>query len=232
VIKGQTDLLFATVRCSVTDTGIGISSDNLTQLFQPFERAGAENTIVEGTGLGLAVVKKLTEAMGGSFGVQSELGKGSTFWFELPEAYKYDVFNSNESADVPSILVNKGMKGVILYVEDNKANVELVEQTLLTYRQGINLVYTANGLDAVGLAKIHLPQLILLDLNLPDSQGTDVQQQLATDEDTRDIPVIVISADAMPRQIKRLKEAGVKDYLTKPLDIEHFLALIDEYFME
>lgn len=220
-----------TVRCAVTDTGIGISAENLNQLFRPFERIGAENTIVEGTGLGLAVVKKLTEAMGGSFGVESELGKGSTFWIELPLAPEYDMLIGNELFENQPALMNQVLTGTILYIEDNIANVELVEQTLLSYRPGIKLVYTANGLDAVGLAKTHMPQLILLDLNLPDAHGSDVQQQLTADEDTREIPIIVISADAMPRQIKRLKEAGVKEYLTKPLDIEHFLDVIDKYIV-
>lgn len=217
------------VRLSVTDTGNGIAPESIPKLFTPFERIGADKTSTEGTGLGLSVVKKLIEAMGGNYGVESTFGKGSTFWIELPQsesqmekaAKSGNLEQSNGKID--------GKTGTILYIEDNRSNIELIEQILSSQRADIELITDIHGKKALPLAIEHKPDLILLDLNLPDIHGSKVLEQLQSVENTRNIPVVVISADAMPQQLKKLRDAGAKDYLTKPLDIPGFLKLIQDY---
>jgi len=218
----------AMVRISVTDTGWGISKEDLPKLFKPFERIGAEKTVTEGTGLGLSVVKKLVEAMGGTVGVESQYGIGSTFWIELPgsesqleSAIKSGIFE-NPKIQLP----NKA--GTILYIEDNISNIELVEQILSIQRSDLRLITHMSGKQAVQLAIDYRPVLILLDLDLPDIHGSEVLYRLLSHEQTRNIPVVIISADAMPQQISRLLKAGAKDYLTKPLDLTLFLRIIDD----
>jgi PAS domain S-box-containing protein len=215
-------------RISISDTGVGISGHDIHKLFTPFERIGLESSNVEGTGLGLAVVKKLMDAMKGKLGVESEKGKGSTFWIELP------LNNSQiEGAGISPVPISdekhKGHKGTILYIEDNISNVELIEQILLNQRPEIRLIANPNGKLAVKLAAEYLPDLILLDLNLPDIHGIDVINTILRDELTKSIPVVIVSADAMPLQIQRLKNAGAKDYIAKPLNIIDFLKTIDKY---
>lgn len=218
------------VRISIVDKGIGISPEDLKKIFTPFERIGAEKSQTEGTGLGLTVVKKLVEAMGGKLGADSVKEVGSTFWFELPQAeYNQEVVNQEVLLDLKSR--NESCKGQILYVEDNQPNIELIEQIFSVQRSGIRLVVRNNGRAVVQLAKNLKPDLILLDLNLPDMHGSQLLEQLKADELTKNIPVVVISADAMPQQLENLKKAGANNYLTKPLDIRKFLDVIDTYFM-
>jgi CheY-like chemotaxis protein len=223
------DSKFNVIRIAVADTGIGIAAEDIPKLFKPFERVGAENTATEGTGLGLAVVKKLIDAMGGQLGVESELGIGSTFWIELPQCEsQWDALNKSFDINgLGSVLSDK--KGTILYIEDNFSNIELVEQTLTSQRAGIRLITNSNGKQTLNLAVEQKPDLILLDLNLPDIHGSDVIDCLQKDERTRSIPVVVISADAMPQQIERLLEAGAKRYITKPLDLSVLLKIVDEF---
>lgn len=217
------------VRISIIDNGYGISEENLVHLFTPFERAGAEKTTIEGTGLGLAVAKKLVEAMGGTFGVESKLDKGSTFWIQFPQCEsQLDAVIKHEglySEDSSSSI----KKGTILYVEDNIPNIELIEQVLDAKFKSIKLITTRFGKETLGLAIEHKPNLILLDLNLPDTHGAKVFEELKSNMQTMEIPVVVISADAMPNQLNRLLNAGVKQYLTKPLDISEFLKVINKY---
>ncbi len=220
------------IRISVTDTGYGIASEFIPKLFTPFERIGADKTNTEGTGLGLSVVKKLIEVMGGNYGVDSNPSQGSTFWIELPL-----IDSPLEKASQTGILDIKsnkidGKTGTILYIEDNLSNVELVEQILTIQRADIELITNSFGKKAVPLSIEHCPDLILLDLNLPDIHGSIVLQQLQSVEETRNIPVVIISADAMPHQLEKLLEAGAKRYLTKPLDIPEFLQLIQDYLPE
>jgi PAS domain S-box-containing protein len=217
------------IRISVTDTGKGISKEHLEKLFTPFERIGAERTETEGTGLGLAISQKLIKAMGGKIGVESEVGKGSTFWIELPHAESLmKNYDQKNEINIPQSKIEYG-SGTILYIEDNLSNIQLVEQILETHRPVIRLITTMYGRNAVQFAIDYIPDLILLDLNLPDIHGSEVIKLLQTEPKTAELPVIIISADAMTNQIKQLKEAGAIDFLVKPIDIVKFLKTVDEW---
>jgi PAS domain S-box-containing protein len=217
------------IRISIIDTGTGIKPEDIKKLFQPFERIGAEKTETEGTGLGLTVVKNLVEAMGGKVGVESKIGEGSIFWIEIP------LSDSKKNATVQSKDVKhneikeKSTSSTILYIEDNLSNIELVEEILTDHRPSIKLISSIYGEKTIKLAKEHLPKLILLDLDLPDMNGDKVLDILLADPVTRKIPVIIVSADAMPQQIKKLIKLGAVDYLTKPLEVSQFLKIIDSY---
>ena len=215
-------------RISIHDTGPGIALADQARLFQPFERlGGAQQAEVTGTGLGLALSKRLVELMGGQIGVESEIGKGSTFWIDLPA----DVHPGNaqmqtsQSGDRsrPEI---RGEDHTILYIEDNLTNFDLVEQVLAEESQ-VSLHWAIQGSVGLDLARQHLPDLILLDLHLPDMHGSEVLAQLRQDEATAAIPVIVISADATPHQIERLMAGGAEAYLTKPLNVPEFLETVE-----
>jgi signal transduction histidine kinase len=216
------------LRLEVSDTGPGIAPENLKKLFVAFERLGAEHTETEGTGIGLALCRRLMEIMGGSIGVQTILGEGSTFWIEIPigespdlEAQDQTMDSTTDSADTPRAT------HTILYIEDNLSNLRLVERILIRHPH-LKLLAAMQGGLGLELARQHLPDLILLDLHLPDIGGDEVLQQLRAIAETRDIPVIIISADATPRQIERLLLAGAANYLTKPLDIKRFLQTLEE----
>ncbi len=216
------------IRVSVSDNGIGISQEDLPKLFNPFERIGAEKSTTEGSGLGLSVVKKLIDAMGGNLGVESTPGEGSIFWIELPDCSSELENMKKQSLDVEIGSDLSDKDGTILYIEDNPSNVELVEEILKIQRSSIKLITNPNGNEAVNLAIVHRPDLILLDLNLPDIHGSMVLKLLQAEELTREIPVVVISADAMPNQIDKLMKAGAKEYLSKPLNVVDLLRIIDE----
>jgi len=222
------------VRISITDTGKGITREDIEKLFNPFERIGADKAETEGTGLGLSISKKLIEAMGGKIGVESEVGSfpagkagGSTFWIELPQTESQkDQYERVSELTKPEneITLNSG---IILYIEDNLSNIQLVEQILETHRPSINLITEMFGKKAVQFALDYKPDLILLDLDLPDIHGSEVLKLLRAEPDTEAIPVIILSADAMTKQIKRLMQAGAKDYLIKPIDVVQFLKIVD-----
>ena len=211
------------------DTGKGISPEFIEQIFIPFERIGAERTKTEGTGLGLAISKKLIEAMGGKIGVESKAGIGSTFWIELPQTEsQINYYERTSELTKPEIeIIQNG--GTILYIEDNLSNIQLVEQILEMHRPSTKLITNIYGKNAVQFAIDYKPDLILLDLNLPDIHGSIVLELLQAEPRTAEIPVIILSADAVTRQIEQLMEAGAKDYLIKPIDVVQFLKAVDEW---
>jgi PAS domain S-box-containing protein len=215
-----------TLVIGVRDTGPGIPADRLEELFVPFSRLDAQAAGIEGTGLGLVLSKRLVEAMGGSLRVESEPGRGTTFWVELPLAE--DPGSTPKPAPTSSTLTPAGPRPqrTIIYVEDTLANFDLVE-SILQSRPEIRLIPALKGRLGLQLARECDPDLILLDLHLPDVHGETVLQELSSDPRTRGIPVLVISADATPRQIERLRASGVRDYLTKPIDVERFLAAVE-----
>lgn len=217
------------VRITLRDSGLGISASDIPKLFNPFERIGAEKTDTEGTGLGLSVVKKLTDAMGGEIGVESVVGEGSTFWVEFPSCEGGNELSRKISSSEEISQKAEDKQGIILYVEDNASNIVLFEEILSSQRSNIHLITNTQGLNTVPLALEFKPDLILLDLNLPDCHGSEVLRQLQLDEKTSDIPVVVISADAMAHQISQLMGMGARRYVTKPLDLDVLLKIIDEY---
>jgi PAS domain S-box-containing protein len=214
------------VRILVSDTGAGILPEKRALLFQPFERLGADQGPIEGTGLGLAVSKGLVEAMGGRIGVDSEIDAGSTFWIELPEAAAPEPRDAAGGGAGSSAPLSAG-SGHVLYVEDNRSNVRLLER-LLARRPGVRLDTASTGQTALEFVQHARPDLILLDLHLPDMSGEEVLRRIWSDRATRSIPIAVLSADASPRQQQRLLAAGAIAYLTKPLDVAALLRLIDE----
>ncbi|HEX6070183.1 MAG TPA: ATP-binding protein, partial [Longimicrobiaceae bacterium] len=229
VLAGTVEREGATVlRFGVRDTGPGIPADRLGELFVPFSRLGAEEDGVEGTGLGLALSKRLVEAMHGEMRVESILGKGSTFWVELPIAphplSRLESYRIAATPPPPREQPREAKK--VLYVEDNLANLNLVE-SIFEDRPEIQLIPALQGRMGLELAREHHPDLILLDLHLPDISGEEVLRELLSDARTQDVPVLVISADATPRQIQRLRLAGARGYLTKPLDLDEFLEKVD-----
>jgi signal transduction histidine kinase/CheY-like chemotaxis protein len=220
------------IRISLIDTGVGIAAEDIQKIFTPFERIGAEKTGIEGTGLGLAVVKKLVDAMGGKLGVESVPGEGSTFWVQFERAESL-----LDTASMISVISSdpEGVhtrKSTILYIEDNVSNIELVEQVLHSQRPDIRLVCNMTGKPTVKLAMEYKPDLIMLDLNLPDIHGSRVLTEVMKNPNTKDIPVVVVSADAMSKQIETLMAEGAKAYLTKPLEIKLFLNIVDEFTKE
>jgi signal transduction histidine kinase/ActR/RegA family two-component response regulator len=214
------------LRICVSDTGLGIPSDKLSLLFKPFERVGVKQGVVEGTGLGLALSKHLVELMGGVIGVESKVNKGSTFWFDLPLTKSPGVLAQTEKMKLQSTPISD-MTRTLLYIEDNFANFELVKQVLSEQPQ-IELLWAMQGGIGLHLAEQRHPDLILLDLHLPDMHGADVLDHLQKGDKTRDIPVIVLSADATSGQIDRLMQAGARIYLTKPLDVQGLLIVIEK----
>ncbi len=214
------------LRLAVSDTGLGISDNDRRKLFRPFERLGAEQSNVEGTGIGLALCKGLVEAMGGRIGVESTPEKGSMFYLELPSSTASA--DSNEQTLPPELQAPAVGRHTVLCIEDNLSNFALVEQALEDKRPDIRLLGAMQGQLGLDMAREHQPDLILLDLQLPDVSGDKVLRQLQADAATREIPVIMVSADATNGQAQRLLDLGARDYLTKPLDIRTFLRAIDE----
>ncbi len=213
------------IRISVTDDGPGISRDHHELVFAPFERLDADQTEVEGTGMGLALCRRLTEAMGGAIGLDSTVGAGSTFWIELPAA---------QGAKTPQVVLGEAplipdqrepADRTVLLVEDNPANVRLVER-IFKLAPGVRVASTTHGRDAVAVAVREHADVVLLDLNLPDMSGERVLATLRSEPRTRDIPVVIVSADATAGQIDRLLAAGAERYLTKPFDVEELLDVV------
>lgn len=210
------------VRVSIQDSGVGLSEEQLAQLFQPFNRLGQEGSAEEGTGIGLVVTKQLVELMGGTIGVESKVGTGSIFWIEL---------NTTESTEQSALLPDfdpmlpvgsDGTVRTVLYVEDNPANLRLVEN-LIQRRPDLRLLTATEGQRGIEIARTARPDLILIDINLPGISGIDVLKLLRADPATTHIPVVAISANAMPHDIDSGMREGFFRYLTKPIRVNEFM---------
>ena len=217
------------VRVLVSDTGEGISEAGVAKLFVPFERLDANERNIDGSGIGLALSKRLIECQDGQIGVHSRQGEGSTFWIELPlteapaaaaAVTGADSAAGQEAAPAPKV-------STMLYIEDNLSNFALVELIFKRYPQ-VRLIAAMQGVLGVEMAQRHQPDLILLDLQLPDILGDEVLRRLQADPVTREISVVILSADAMPQQVERLRAAGVREYLTKPLDVRKLLSVAED----
>jgi signal transduction histidine kinase/CheY-like chemotaxis protein len=218
------------VGIEVSDRGVGIAAADLARVFEPFERLGAETTGVEGSGLGLALTKRLIEAMGGQIAAESELGSGTTFWLELAVVAAPHARRWAPEADqrrLPAARV-RGPARTVLYIEDNPSNIRLVE-TILAERPDVTLLVASQGGLGLELAREHQPSLVLLDLNLPDISGEAVLRRLRSDPRTADLPIVMLSADATPGHVQHLRRAGAHDYLTKPFGFEQLMAVIDGF---
>lgn len=223
-------------RVAVTDTGVGIADDRLHRLFEPFDRLGAEQSEVDGTGLGLALTKGLVEAMGGQIGVTTTEGVGSTFYVDLARC---ESEAQPDGDDVRLKVVRRSpvrpsrdpLHQILLYIEDNLSNIRLVERIVDAY-DGTDLISAMQGRRGLELAQQHQPALILLDYNLPDISGEDVLRELRADLSTKDIPVIVMSADATPSTIRRVFEAGANEYVSKPIDVENLFTMLDGLLLD
>lgn len=214
----------------VMDTGRGMSQDALGRLFTPFERLDAAQAGIEGTGLGLVLSRHLVENMGGTMEVSSLVGRGSTFTVELPTL---DAPAPVEQVRRDPVVARRdyGTARTILYVEDMVENVRLVER-ILERRPGVTLIPAMLAGVALDLAREHQPDLVLLDLHLPDLPGEEVMRRLRADEATLHIPVVVLSADATQRHVDELLAAGAVGYLTKPIDVKRLLETVDATFGE
>ena len=211
----------------VHDTGPGLTRGDIEKAFVPFERLDVLNGDIEGTGLGLPLSKLMLEAMGGRLSVESEPGAGSVFRVELPldpnPPGGRETTEAVLEADGP---VDPDQAASILYIEDNASNIRLVEH-MLARRPAVRLLTAVQGRRGLELAEQHCPDVVLLDLHLPDMHGSEVLRRLRANERTQHIPVIVVSADATGRQVERLLESGAQGYLTKPLDVPEFLRTVD-----
>ena len=216
------------IRISVRDSGAGLPPAMLAQLFQPFNRLGQERSSEEGTGIGLVMSKRLVELMGGLIGVESTVGLGSVFWFELNATVEpqLEEGSAQPATGAPAPAERGAPLRTLLYVEDNPANLKLVEQ-LIARRPDIRLLSARDGALGVQLARTHRPSVILMDINLPGISGIEALKILREDPATAHIPVIALSANAMPRDVEKGMQAGFFQYLTKPIKINEFMDTLE-----
>jgi len=216
------------IRISVTDTGAGLPPEKLAQLFQPFNRLGQENGAEEGTGIGLVVSKRLVELMEGVIGVESTVGVGSVFWIELMsiDAPEFAIEGAEYTAVAAAQAPGGARLRTLLYVEDNPDNMKLVEQ-IIARQPDFRLLTAVNGNSGIEIASVSRPDVILMDINLPDISGSEVLKFLLADPVTMHIPVIALSANAIPRDIEKGLAAGFFRYLTKPINVNEFMDALE-----
>ena len=226
------------VKINFTDTGYGLSEEQQLNLFTPFERLGAENSSIEGSGIGLVISHKLISLMGGKIGIDIKIGKGSTFWVTLPLSKKNTLSEtksdvSDTNLELLSEPVNSTVKlsRNILYIEDNPANMRLVESVIKNYTE-YNFLSAVTGIDGIEVAVKQQPNLILLDINLPDLNGFEVLQKLREHSELTNTPVIAVSANAMQHDIDKALNSGFFDYVSKPIDVSLLLNVINKILVE
>ncbi len=213
------------VEIAVTDTGMGMTPEQMEELFKPFNRLGRERTALQGTGIGLVISRRLAELMGGSIGVKSFPGEGSSFTLRLPKAIDPDTVRSN--LELLESVPAEYHRRIVHYVEDNETNVEVM-RGIMAQREQVQMEVSVTGLDGLAAVRAHRPHLILLDMHLPDISGLELLRHFKADPDTAAIPVIVVSADALGPQIDAALAAGATRYLTKPVDVAELLAALDD----
>jgi PAS domain S-box-containing protein len=219
------------LRILVKDTGQGVAAQRLAELFQPFNRLGAENSQIEGTGIGLTITRRIVEMMGGTVGVESEVGVGSCFWIELTvdalREVERDKTQAQAQAGVAKVeRAHDGKQHTVLYIEDNPSNIRLVAQ-ILARRAHIRLITAHTPELGLEMAAAQRPALILLDINMPGMDGYQVLKVLKASAQLGQVPVVAVTANAMPRDIERGMKAGFDAYLTKPIDVKRLHELID-----
>jgi signal transduction histidine kinase/AmiR/NasT family two-component response regulator len=221
------------VRISVRDTGMGLDAEQVGQLFQPFNRLGKKSDAEEGSGIGLVVSKRLVNLMGGTIGVESTPGEGSVFWVEFAAA-RAPMSSPPAASDAdPDNACSEGGAALrtVLYVEDNPANLELVSQ-LLARRSDLRMLSAPNAELGIECARARQPHVILMDINLPGMSGLEAMRVLHDDAATRHIPIIALSANAVPRDIERALSAGFFDYITKPIVVGKFMLALETALIE
>lgn len=214
----------ATVRITVSDTGAGIPESRQPELFQPFNRLGAEHKAIEGTGIGLALSRRLMTLMGGRIGFSSVPGEGSSFWIDVPVAADADRDGAARPVASEGVAHRSGFS--VLYVEDNPANLSLLRNILAT-QQDVTLIEATDGASGFALAVRHRPSLMIFDINLPDIDGHALLRRIRATPALAETPVLALSAAALPGDVRRGTEAGFFAYLTKPLDVDTFLDTVD-----
>ena len=213
------------IEIAVTDTGLGMNEEQLAALFQPFNRLGRERSAQQGTGIGLVISRRLAELMGGTLRAQSVAGEGSSFILSLPQVAEDDTVRSELDDLQPA---SGGYRTrIVHYVEDNETNVEVM-RGILAQRPQVQLDVSITGLDALAAIRQRRPDLILLDMHLPDIDGMELLRHLKSGGDSDDIPVVVVSADALPIRVEAALRAGAIGYLTKPVSVSELLATLDE----
>ncbi len=221
-----------TLRINVSDTGPGIPLEKQKYLFDPFSRLGSENTSTEGTGIGLTITKKLVELMGGAISFDSKIGVGTCFSVDFkisPELEQQEPAFVESAAVEPKQIVKREGKFHILYIEDNIMNTQLVQKVLRKNRPEIELTCADHAREGIELAVKNLPDLILMDIQLPEIDGIQAFKKLRTFNETKDIPVIALSANAMKHQVEEVMSLGFKLYMTKPINIHMLLNTIDQF---
>ncbi|MHB1145774.1 MAG: PAS domain S-box protein [Thiobacillus sp.] len=215
------------IRISIKDSGAGLPPEKLAQLFQPFNRLGQETGTEEGTGIGLVVTKQLVELMGGTIGVESTVGVGSEFWIELiRDVMPQLALDHTMATELAPQAQGNTARRTLLYVEDNPANLMLVEQ-IIEGHPHVRMLSARDATLGIALARAHLPEVILMDINLPGISGIQALKILREDPATAHIPVLAISANAMPRDIEKGLQAGFFRYLTKPIKVNEFMDALD-----